>query len=105
MSGLQLEPLSQAARIELALYRETHVQERIRRALAREAVGDARELAELLERDPQARTRFRRSLAVSVSGLFRDPEQFELLEHELLPGLAAGGRRISVWSAGCADGS
>jgi chemotaxis protein methyltransferase CheR len=31
--------------------------------------------------------------------------QFDLLERELLPSLAANGRRISVWSAGCADGS
>jgi chemotaxis protein methyltransferase CheR len=37
--------------------------------------------------------------------MFRDPAQFELLEDELLPLLLADGRELTVWSAGCADGS
>jgi hypothetical protein len=47
-----------------------------------------------------ARTRFRRSVAISHGALFRDPEQFQLLEQVLL----SDGRRLTVWSAGCADG-
>jgi len=31
--------------------------------------------------------------------------QFDLLERKLLPQLISSGRRVSVWSAGCADGS
>jgi chemotaxis protein methyltransferase CheR len=61
-------------------------------------------LARLLRADAGARTRFRRSVAVSVSGLFRDPGQFQLLE-QLLPALIGQRRRLGVWSAGCADGS
>jgi chemotaxis protein methyltransferase CheR len=105
VSTAQLRQLSEATRIDLVLYRESHVHERVRRALAREGVAGLGALVKVLRRDEEARTRFRRSLAVSVSGLFRDPEQFELLERELLPTLAENGRRISVWSAGCADGS
>lgn len=97
--------LSHAAGLELRAYREDHVRERIRRALERERVTTERELAGVLLRDPEARTRFRRSVAVSVSGLFRDEQQFELLERELLPALLADRRRIQVWSAGCSDGS
>jgi chemotaxis protein methyltransferase CheR len=97
--------LSEAADLELAAYREEHVQERVRRALAREGVADEAALAGLLAADSVARGRFRRSLAISVSGLFRDPAQFELLERELLPPLVASRRRLRVWSAGCADGS
>ncbi len=97
--------LERAAGLKLAAYRDAHVAERVRRALVRERVGDANELARLLTRDPEARSRFRRSIAISVSGLFRDREQFELLERELLPPLVAAGRRIHVWSVGCADGS
>jgi chemotaxis protein methyltransferase CheR len=105
VTAAQLAQLSATARIDLASYRESHVTERVRRALVREAVADVGDLVKVLRRDEEARTRFRRSVAVSVSGLFRDPAQFELLEREVLPGLAAAGRRISVWSAGCADGS
>jgi chemotaxis protein methyltransferase CheR len=100
-----MDDLARAAGLSLAAYREEHVAERIRRAVARENVGSAVELAGLLRADPQARSRFRRSVAVSASGLFRDPAQFELLERELLPPLLADRRRLAVWSAGCADGS
>ncbi len=97
--------LSRAAGLELGAYREEHVAERVRRALERERVDGLQGLIGLLAADRDARSRFRRSVAVSVSGLFRDPAQFELLEHELLPALLADGRRLRVWSAGCADGS
>ena len=97
--------LASAAGLELHAYRPDHVEERVRRALRREGVGDAAALARLLRNDPGARSRFRRSVAVSVSGLFRDPHQFHLLEHEILPALLRRGGRVRVWSAGCADGT
>ncbi len=97
--------LGRAAGLELDAYREGHVVERIRRALEREGAADVRALASLVARDPAARSRFRRSVAVSVSGLFRDPAQFDLLERQILPELLVPNRRVTVWSAGCADGS
>jgi chemotaxis protein methyltransferase CheR len=97
--------LGRAAGLALDAYRRDHVGERIRRALEREGVPDIGSLASLIARDQEARSRFRRSVAVSVSGLFRDPAQFDLLERKFLPQLIASGRRVSVWSAGCANGS
>jgi len=97
--------LSGAAHLELDAYRAEHVAERVRRAIERERVPGVDELVRLLRSDADARSRFRRSVAVSVSGLFRDAGQFELLERELLPSLIEDGRPIPVWSAGCADGS
>ena len=99
------EPLAAAAGLELGAYRPTHVEERVRRALEREGLPDEGALACLLASDSGARDRFRRSVAVSVSGLFRDPAQFALLEHELLPPLLLRPGRMTVWSAGCADGT
>lgn len=97
--------LARATGLELEAYRAEHVASRVRRALERERVLSVDELARLLARDGAARARFRRSVAVSVSGLFRDPAQFDLLERALLPALVARPGRVSVWSAGCADGS
>jgi chemotaxis protein methyltransferase CheR len=99
------DALAAAAGLELGAYRAKHVEERVRRALQREGVADAAALARLLRSDPGARSRFRRSVAVSVSGLFRDPHQFALLEHEVLPALLLRPGRMTVWSAGCADGT
>jgi chemotaxis protein methyltransferase CheR len=97
--------LSDAAGIDLGAYRREHVAERVRRALEREGAATVDELVRRLDADPEARRRFRTSVAVSVSGLFRDPAQFDLLEQTLLPPLLANGRRITVWSAGCANGT
>jgi chemotaxis protein methyltransferase CheR len=100
-----LRNLSRASGLDLLAYREDHVAERVSRALESEGVADADELAQLLAANEEARRRFRRSVAMVVTGLFRDPEQFQLLERELVP-LAVGARRqLRVWSAGCADGS
>lgn len=100
----QVRALGEAAGLPLGEYREAHVLERVRRALEREEVDGVGALVSLLRRDPAARTRFRRAVAVSVSGFFRDPHQFDLLEAELLPALLAARARLRVWSAGAAEG-
>lgn len=104
-SELPLAALSRTAGIDLVAYRQEHVAERIRRALERNSAPTVDTLVQRLADDPAARSRFRRSVALSVSGLFRDPAQFDLLERELLPPLLADRGCVSVWSAGCANGS
>jgi chemotaxis protein methyltransferase CheR len=100
-----LRNLSLACDLDLSAYREEHVAERLTRALEREGLQDADELALLVAADAGARARFRRSVAMVVTGLFRDPEQFQLLENELLPKVLGTRRQLRVWSAGCADGA
>jgi chemotaxis protein methyltransferase CheR len=100
-----LRQLSLASGLDLSSYREEHVAERLARAFEREGVRDVHELALLVAADPEVRARFRRSVAMVVTGLFRDREQFQLLENELVPGVLGMRRQLRVWSAGCADGS
>jgi len=99
----ELAALERASGLPLASFRSEHVLEQIRRACEREAIEPGA-LARALGGDRDARRRFRRSVAISHSALFRDPEQFELLERDVLPRLLASGSRVSVWSAGCAAG-
>jgi chemotaxis protein methyltransferase CheR len=101
----ELASLARASGLPLANFRREHVDQQVERACERERVSDANALARRLGRDGDARRRFRRSVAISHASMFRDPEQFALLEEVLLPRLLAGGKRITVWSAGCADGS
>jgi chemotaxis protein methyltransferase CheR len=100
-----LRNLARASGLDLHAYRDDHVAERVSRALEREGVEDADELARLIAADDEARNRFRRSVAMVVTGLFRDAEQFQLLERELLPLVIGARRQLRIWSAGCADGS
>jgi len=100
-----LRELAVASGLNLLAYREDHVRERVSRALDREGLEGVAELARLVSADADARARFRRSVAMVVTGLFRDPEQFQLLERELLPLVVGARRQLRIWSAGCADGS
>jgi chemotaxis protein methyltransferase CheR len=102
--GAESADLAAASGLPLHVFRPEHVRERISRALAAEGVATPGDLAVRLRRDAVARERFRRAVAVSHSGFFRDPEQFDALEQRVLPRMLEHVERPRVWSAGCANG-
>ena len=99
-----LAALSAASGLPLHAFRAEHVEDRIDRALVAEGLSSRVDLAAVLQRDARARDRFRRSVAVSHSGFFRDPEQFDALELRILPRLLEHSTHLRTWSAGCANG-
>lgn len=88
--------------------------ERLDRHLAAAAfVGGAEELIATLEHsaptDDQAWGLLFRLVSTNVTGFFRDPAQFALIERELLAPIAAGRKPappkgLRLWSAGCSIG-
>lgn len=100
-----LASLGQASGIALEFYRQAHVSACVARALDRHEAPSVAGLARLCRRDPAVRATLRRSILVPVTGLFRDPEQFDLLGERVLPALLRTRRGLGVWSAGCSDGS
>ena len=110
MSAPALQPqaptrgLAQALGLPLAAYRRDHVRDCVVRALRREQSVDLASLVALVDRDPEVRTRLRRAIAVSTTGLFRDPTQLRWLDSAVMPSIAAGVKRFRAWSAGCAAG-
>ena len=100
-----LASLARVSGLALQSYRQAHVSACVARALARHQAQSVAGLARLCQYDPDVRAALRRCILVPVTGLFRDPEQFELLEEQVLPGLLGGRSGLSAWSAGCSDGS
>jgi chemotaxis methyl-accepting protein methylase len=98
-----LSALSAAAGLDLGAFRAPHVARTVERAVARLGLRDAAALADALDADADLQARFRRAVAVSTTGMFRDPEQFELLDRLLDDG--PGPRPLRVWSVGASDGS
>src|SRR5689334_18360507 len=96
--------LSSASGLTLHAYKRDHVAGRIQRSLERERLGHTDDLIALVRRDASARARFRRMLAISVTGRFRDPRQFDLLSEKILPDLLGRVDTLRVWSAGCSTG-
>ncbi len=101
----ELASLARASGLALQSYRRAHVSACVARALARHETQSVAGLARLCRRDPSVRATLRRCILVPVTGLFRDPEQFELLEERVLPGVLGRCGGLSAWSAGCSDGS
>lgn len=104
LSGPDVISLSRACGLRLDAYRPEHVSRAVGRAVARNGVGGPRELAGRLREDAAARRSFRRLVLVPVTRMFRDEDEFAILERTVLPELLARKPALSVWSAGCATG-
>lgn len=103
LSSAELRALSSAADLDLGGFRQAHVSARVARALGRAGVADIAALGTAIRRDHAVRDDFRRSVAISVTGFFRDAEQFEHLERHM--GWLRQTPRPRVWSAGCSNGA
>lgn len=101
----ELTALGRACGLPLIAFREEHLRKQLRTHLASSGAGSIAELTELVQTDSKLRERLRATIANSVTGARRDPQQFKLLEAELLPPLLQGRGTLRVWSAGCSDGS
>ncbi len=95
----------QIAGVDLTSYKAPQMERRLGSLLAKVHVSSFTEYAQLLERDPQRRQEFRDFVTINVSEFFRDKERFDELERRVLPGLAASGQAVRVWSAGCSIGA
>lgn len=83
----------------------------IRGRLARAVRDEAERLGEdqatygqRLESDPERLQDLLNRVTVQETSFFRDQGQFEALVAHVLPALREEGRRVDIWSAGCANG-
>lgn len=58
-----------------------------------------------LEQQPELLPTAIDTLLIGVTEFFRDPMVFETLRRGILPQLAASGRPLRIWSAGCSNGA
>lgn len=73
--------------------------------LRREGYASLAALAAQIERDQVAFDKLRAFLTINVSEFFRNPDQYEFLEKEVLPSLLKRFRSLQIWSAGCSVGA
>lgn len=94
--------------IDLLQYKRGQMERRIRSFVATRADG-ALTLAEygaLLARHRDELERFLDRVTINVSQLWRNPDQWTVIEEQLLPDLAkTGTNRVRAWSAGCSYGA
>lgn len=91
--------------IDLSSYKERQMKRRIDALISKRGAKDYDEYVAILRRDNEALEEFVTYLTINVSEFYRNPEQWKLLETEILPYLfELFGRNIRIWSAACSTG-
>lgn len=90
--------------IDLAQYKRGQMERRIRTFAQRSNHNDLVAYAELLRTDGEELERFLDRVTINVSQLWRNPQQWSLLQRQVIPELAQSGR-LRIWSAGSSYGA
>ena len=90
--------------VDLTQYKRAQMERRLRTYFAKDGFSRLTECLKGLRADPRALEAVLDRITINVSQLWRNPEQWELLEREIIPELGASGR-LRAWSAGCSYGA
>lgn len=90
--------------IDLTQYKRPQMERRLRSFFERKGISRLTDSLPELRQNPAELDALLDRITINVSQLWRNPEQWALLESVLLPELLSGGRELRAWSAGCSYG-
>jgi two-component system CheB/CheR fusion protein len=92
---------------DFSRYKEGTMLRRIRRRIQSLHAASVADYVAYVEKEPSEAQALLKELLIGVTQFFRDPEAFEVLAREVLPGIVQGRSAdvtIRVWVPGCASG-
>jgi chemotaxis protein methyltransferase CheR len=90
--------------IDLSQYKRPQMERRLRTFYANKGVDNLSDAIARVRDDPSQLEPLLDRITINVSQLWRNPEQWELIQTQLLPELAQNGQ-VRAWSAGCSYGA
>ncbi len=91
--------------IDLNAYKEKQMKRRIDTLIAKNGVKEYDKYVMVLKTDKVRFEEFVNYLTINVSEFYRNRDQWELLDKEIIPELIAKfGRNLKIWSAACSTG-
>jgi len=90
--------------IDLSQYKRPQMERRLRTFYANKGVDNLSDAIARVRDDPSQLEPLLDRITINVSQLWRNPEQWELIQTQLLPELAESGQ-VRAWSAGCSYGA
>jgi two-component system, chemotaxis family, CheB/CheR fusion protein len=103
-----LEALHRNRGVDFRSYKRPTIRRRLGRRMAATGCGSLDEYSTYVEEHPEKYRQLIGAFLIKVTEFFRDPELFDYLKEEVLPGLVEeareGENQLRIWSAGCATG-
>lgn len=96
--------IKEICHIDLSYYKEKQMRRRIESLIRRNGLGDYKSYTDLLKKSKQHLKEFLGYITINVSEFFRNPNQWTVLEQEILPELLTHKKRLKVWSSACSTG-
>jgi chemotaxis protein methyltransferase CheR len=90
--------------IDLSCYKEKQMKRRIDSLISKNGISNYRDYIGILKTDHARFNEFINYLTINVSEFYRNPEQWEILEKEILPLLLGRNKNLRIWSAACSTG-
>ena len=95
----------QLTKIDLNAYKERQMKRRIDSLIAKHGYKGYEDDVEALKKDRARFEEFVTYLTINVSEFYRNPEQWNLMDKEIIPELIGKyGKNLKIWSAACSTG-
>lgn len=91
-------------KINLTLYKEKQMKRRIDALIRKNNIDTYKDYVQVLKTNKDLFKEFINYLTINVSEFYRNPDQWNVLEKEILPLLLSKNKRINVWSSACSTG-
>ncbi|SCZ01312.1 CheR family methyltransferase [Alkaliphilus peptidifermentans] len=90
--------------IDLSSYKERQMKRRIESLITRNQFTTYDDYYEAICRDSKLLNEFINYLTINVSEFYRNPQQWEVLENDIIPYLLKHKSKLKIWSAACSTG-
>ena len=92
-------------KIDLNAYKKKQMKRRIDTLIAKNKIVGYDKFVQKLREDKAVFDEFVNYLTINVSEFYRNPEQWKLLDQEIIPELISKfGKNLKIWSAACSTG-
>lgn len=91
-------------KIDLNSYKERQMKRRIDSLITKHKITTYMDYIQVLKTNKLMFDEFVNYLTINVSEFYRNPEQWKLLEKEILPQLLSQSSSLKIWSAACSTG-
>lgn len=100
------KPVYELTHIDLNCYKERQMKRRIDALIAKHRFNGYSEYVAALKNDKKIFEEFVGYITINVSEFYRNPDQWEILEREVLPKLLKNTKngKLKIWSAACSTG-